>query len=467
MTRLTRAFLEKALEARAPRFCEHVPEDLGELATDTRAELAGQLFVALVGERFDAHTFADEALAKGASAVLVERGRLSWTSGCFIEVDDTLRALQDIAEAHLLASPARRVALTGSNGKTTTKELIAAALRACVGEDAVLATAGNLNNHVGLPLTVLRVTRRHQVAVLEMGMNHLGEIARLAEIAHPEVGLVTNIGTAHAGNVGGVEGVARAKGELFEGLSPTGVGVVNADDPRCVAQADARLSARRVTFGRAAGADVRVLSVQPHEESGLLVQLWYEGATVTVRVPLEGEHNAVNAAGAVACAVALELPFEEAASGLERTPLVGGRLVRKRSARGALVLDDSYNANPDSMRAGLVTLAGVAGTRRRCAALGEMLELGEGAEALHREVGAAVATSGVTRAFFCGTFAEAYKQGAEEAGLPASAIAVAPDSVALAPAVAAAVGEGDAILVKGSRGARMERVVEHLEREGS
>lgn len=464
MTRLSRGFLEKALVERAARFGDEVPEDLGELATDTRVDLAGKLFVALVGERFDAHAFAAEALAKGASAAIVERGRVAAPSERFIEVDDTLRALQDIASAHLLSSRARRVALTGSNGKTTTKELLAACLRACLGEDAVLATAGNLNNHVGLPLTALRVEPRHQVAVLEMGMNHLGEIARLAEIARPEVGLITNIGSAHAGNLGGIEGVARAKGELFERLVENGVGVVNADDPRCVAQADARLTGRRVTFGKAPGADVRLLSVKPHEESGLVVQLWHEGATVAVRVPLEGEHNAGNAAGAVATAVALGLPFEKAALGLEKTPLVSGRLVRKRSAEGALVLDDSYNANPDSMRAGLETLAALAGERRRCAALGEMFELGDDAERLHAEVGTAVAEAGVTRAFFCGTYAEAYKRGAEAGGLAASAIDVAEDSAALAPLVAAALTEADAILIKGSRGARMERVVEPLER---
>lgn len=464
MTRLSRRFVEAALAARSARFGSEVPADLGELATDTRAELEGRLFVALVGDRFDAHTFAADALAKGASAVLVERGRVAAPRDRCIEVDDTLRALQDIASAHLLEARARRVALTGSNGKTTTKELIAACLRACLGDDAVLATAGNLNNHVGLPLTALRVEPAHQVAVLEMGMNHLGEIARLAEIARPEVGLITNIGTAHAGNLGGIDGVARAKGELFEGLVENGVGVVNVDDARCVAQADTRLRGRRVTFGRGPEADVRLLSVKPHDESGLFVQLWHEGSTVTVRLPLEGEHNAENAAGAVATAVALGFPFEKAAYGLERVPPVSGRLVRKRAASGALILDDSYNANPDSMRAGLAALAALAGDRRRCAALGEMFELGDDAEHLHAQVGTAVAKAGVTHAFFCGTYAEAYKRGAEAGGLPSSNIDVAPDSAALAPLVASALRESDVILIKGSRGARMERVVERLER---
>ncbi len=462
MIRLSRGFLERALAGRDLRLGASVPDDLGEIATDTRADLRGKLFVALVGERFDAHAFVDEALAKGATAALVERARGQGRSPRLLEVDDTLVALQDLAATHLRESGVRRVALTGSNGKTTTKELVAACVRACVGEDAVLATAGNLNNHVGLPLTALRVEPRHQVAVLEMGMNHLGEIERLCAIARPEVGLITNIGTAHAGNLGGVEGVARAKGELFEGLAPDGIGVVNADDARCLAQADSRLRGRRVTFGRAARVDVRLLSVKTDPERGLVIQLWHEGATVTVRLPLEGEHNAQNAAGAVATAVALGLPFETAAHGLENSASAAGRLVRTRAASGALLLDDTYNANPDSMRAGLLALSNVAGDRRRCAALGEMLELGDEAEALHEDTGAAVAEAGVTRAFFCGTYAEAYKRGAERAGLAAAAIDIAADSAALAPLVAGAVGAHDAVLVKGSRGARMERVVEHL-----
>lgn len=467
MTRLSRAFLERALAQRTATLGAAVPDDVGDVATDTRADLSGKLFVALVGERFDAHSFIPEALAKGPSAVVVERGRSPVDDPRLVEVDDTLLALQDLASTHLLDSRVRRVALTGSNGKTTTKELIAACLRACTSDDAVLATSGNLNNHVGLPLTALRVEPRHEIAVLEMGMNHLGEIQRLCDIARPEVGLVTNIGTAHAGNVGGIEGVARAKGELFEGLGAQGVGVVNADDPRCLAQADARLQGPRVTFGRSAGADVRVLSVKPHDVSGLVVQLWYEGSTVSVRVPLEGEHNAQNAAGAVATAVALGLSFEQAANGLEGSVRAEGRLVRKTTPSGALLLDDTYNANPDSMRAGLAALKALSGERRRCVALGDMLELGGDAEALHEDIGRAAVESGVTRAFFCGTFSQSYQRGAEAAGMSPAVIDTAPDSAALATVVVRELRAADVILVKGSRGARMERVVEALEAGGS
>jgi UDP-N-acetylmuramoyl-tripeptide--D-alanyl-D-alanine ligase len=454
---LTLPLVQHALRARQLRIVGDVPHDLGTVATDTRAALAEKLFVALVGERFDAHEFVEAALKQGARAVLVQRGSAVEPR---LEVDDTLLALQDLAAAWLLEHPVRRVALTGSNGKTTTKELIAGCLKACLGDDAVLATTGNLNNHVGLPLTALRVFDEHRACVLEMGMNHIGEIARLCEIASPEVGLVTNIGLAHAGNVGGIEGVARAKGELFAGLAPGGTGVINLDDHRCVSQADRSLTGPRVTFGAGARADVRLLAARAGAEGGLDIELSCQGKTACARVPYEGQHNALNAAGAVAVAVALGLDFEQAVAGLARSVQVAGRLVRHTLAGGGILLDDSYNANPDSMRAGFATLASLASGRPMAAALGEMLELGDEAEAEHEATGRALAESGVKLAFFSGPFADAYRRGTLARGL--ASVFTAPDSAALAHIVADKLERGHALLVKGSRGARMERVVERL-----
>lgn len=456
-----RELVERALASRDPAFGAAVPDDLGEVATDTRADVNGCLFFALAGERFDAHDFAGEALERGATAVVVQRVPDGVAAERLIVVDDVLTALQDLAHTHLLALEARRVALTGSNGKTTTKELIAAAVGACVGADRVLATLGNLNNHIGLPLTALRLHSDHAVAVLEMGMNHLREIERLCEIAAPDVGLITNVGWAHAGNVGGVDGVAQAKGELFEGLGKDAVGVVNADDERVVAQADARLKGRRLTFGRAADADVRIVREAAHPDAGIVVTLAHDGHEVEAHVPYEGAHNAANAAGAVAVAVALGLEFEKAAAGLQDANVVGGRVVRRTAKNGALLLDDTYNANPDSMRAAFAALASVAGGRRRAAALGVMLELSD-APAQHEDVGRAAADSGISVLFACGPHREDYARGARAGGLSEDAIFLAEDSGALADVVDRHLAEDDALVAKGSRGARMERVVERL-----
>lgn len=465
MTELTRDFLAAALPTAT--IAAAVPPSLDGTFTDTRAAKRGALFVALVGDRFDAHAFVADALRAGAGAAVVEAGKdLPGVppDAPLIVVEDALKALQDLAAAHLARLPARRVGLTGSNGKTTTKELVAAALRAVLGDDAVLATEGNLNNHVGLPLTALRAHAGHRALVLEMGMNHLGEIATLAAIAKPHVGLITNIGTAHAGNVGGIEGVARAKAELFEALGAGDVAVVNADDPRAVREAQTKAKCRHVSFGRAAWADVRLASTTTLPEGGMELGFVVGGAAVTARVPLEGRHNAVNAAGALAVAVALGLDVAAAAAGLAQTAHAKGRLARFTLGGDVLVLDDTYNANPDSMEAGLEALVELAGPRRKVAALGQMLELGEGATAAHRHIGASVAQHGVVALYACGDLGKHYGEGAIAAGLSPDAFVWAQDSAALAPLVAAGLNGGDAILIKGSRGARMEVVVDALKK---
>jgi MurE/MurF fusion protein len=432
------------------------------VSTDSRAIEPGCLFVPLVGDRFDGHAFVEGALQAGAAAALVARNTplAARTDLPLYVVDDTLAALQVLAERWLQALPATRIGLTGSNGKTTTKELLAAALRAGFGDDAVLATFGNLNNHIGVPLTALTVEAHHRVAVFEMGMNHLGEIASYCAVARPTIGLVVNMGTAHAGNVGGVEGVARAKAELFEALPAAGVAVVNGDDARCVREAQAKSRAPVLFFGTAPYADVRLDDVVDIETGGQQLVLRRGDESVIVTIPLDGRHNAQNAAGAVAAAVAAGVDFRTAVLGLADVHQAGGRLQRKRRADGLLILDDSYNANPDSMEAGLETLRHVAGGRRRIAVLGEMLELGPLSGSAHKHIGAAAAQSGLAALFVCGGHKDDYAAGAHGAGL--KDVVVAADSAALAPLVAAAVAAGDVVLVKGSRGARMERVVEAL-----
>ncbi|MBI1948020.1 MAG: UDP-N-acetylmuramoyl-L-alanyl-D-glutamate--2,6-diaminopimelate ligase [Deltaproteobacteria bacterium] len=465
---LDAAFIERALADRGVELHGRLPGVLLGVSTDSRAIEPGSLFVALKGESFDGHGFVKQAIVEGgALAAMVERGARATVVDQWplVIVDDTLRALQDLARAYLATLVAKKVALTGSNGKTTTKELIAAALRAGYGEPFVLATEGNLNNHIGVPLTALRAEPEHRALVFELGMNHLGEIAALCRIVRPEVGLITNIGTAHAGNVGGVEGVAQAKAELFEALPESGVAVVNADDPRCVREAQSKARCRQLAFGRAPWAEVRLLAARDLPQGGQELELSHASKTVEVTIPLDGRHNAVNAAGAVAVGVALGLPFADCALGLAGVRGAHGRLERRVRADGAWILDDTYNANPDSMEAALATMAELAGQRRRVVALGEMRELGSYAEAAHRHIGAAAAQAGAALLLCCGEHGRLYGEGAMRAGLAADRVLWAADSAALAPLARAQVHAGDVVLVKGSRGARMERVVEALTTE--
>jgi len=450
---------DELLRALAPRRARAVGSlvDVRGVSTDSRAIAAGSLFVALSGDRFDGHAFVEAAAARGAAAALVSREVPSAIP--LVVVDDTLTALQDLATFHLARVPARRLALTGSNGKTSTKELARAALAGGLGDDRVSATRGNLNNHIGVPLTAFDVDVRHAAVVFEMGMNHLGEIARLAEIVHPSVGLVTNIGSAHAANVGGIEGVARAKGELFDALGDAGTAIVNVDDARCVAAARGH-TGPRLTFALDAPADVRARVVGASQE-GLALEIAHAGVTREGRIPLVGRHHARNAAGAVAMALAAGVSLDDAVRGLARAKESGGRLVWKTRGDGAVVLDDTYNANPDSLRAALTTLRELAEERRTVACIGDMLELDE-PERSHDEIGRFVASLGLDRLFTAGPLARRVHDAAVAHGMAASACVHAADSAALGVVARGVVGERDIVLVKGSRGARMERVVTAL-----
>ncbi|HEY4222561.1 MAG TPA: UDP-N-acetylmuramoyl-tripeptide--D-alanyl-D-alanine ligase, partial [Myxococcota bacterium] len=449
---------------------------LAGVSTDSRAVTPRSLFVALAGEHFDAHTFAEASLRAGAGAVLVSRahaatqGIVEAGHGAAIVVDDTLVALQALARAHVAKLAGTRIALTGSNGKTTTKELIAASLKAALGAPYVVTTAGNLNNHIGVPLTALVCEPEHKALVFEMGMNHEGEIALLADIVKPAIGLITNIGTAHQGNFAdGAVGVARAKSELFAALPKSGVAVVNADDPQCIREAQRVADCKHVSFGWASWADVRLVNVSDRESGGQDLTLMYAGQSVDVAIPLEGRHNAQNAAGAVAVAVAAGLPFDVCARGLAQVHKAHGRLERITLRGDVWLLDDTYNANPDSMEAALYALVEIAGTRKKIIVLGEMRELGAYAEQEHRHVGAGAGAAGAHTIFACGELGKLYLDGARSVArtkLPGSApapqLSWALTNTELAQMVVSAVGDGDVVLVKGSRGARMEVVVDAL-----
>jgi len=329
----------------------------------------------------------------------------------------------------------------------------------------VLKTEGNLNNEVGVPLTLLGLTAEHRAAVVEMGMNHPGEIARLAAIASPQVGVVTNAAAAHLEGLGSVDGVADAKAELYAGLPPGGVAVVNADDARMLKRAQAT-GRRLLTFaaGRQRRGDVVVLEILSQTAEGIRFVLGIGNREVEAALPLVGAHNAANAAAAACAAIALGCTDREIVRGLAAVRPVGRRLRLERLPSGVLLVDDCYNANPLSMGAALATLAELARAEggRPVAVLGDMLELGPDELALHRGVGEAAARAGVEHLLAFGPRARATVAGAVAAGLPASRTFHTEDVAALAAEVRAHAGARDVLLVKGSRGMKLERLVEAL-----
>jgi UDP-N-acetylmuramoyl-tripeptide--D-alanyl-D-alanine ligase len=429
-------------------------------AADSRAVKAEQLFFALPGERVDGFDFAAQAAAAGASGVVVAAAR-GLPAGCagaaVIAVEDPRRALGDLARAVRAEFRGRLVAVTGSNGKTTTKELCAAALRP-LGD--VLRTPGNFNTDVGLPLTILSASGGEAAWVLEMAMRAPGEIAYLTEIARPEIGIITNVAAAHLETLGSIEGVARAKGELFAGLGPAAIAVLPVDDPLIAAQAAPIDPGRRLTFGGRAAGDVRVLDFVPAGAGGAVVRYAVRGTPVVARLPLGGVHNARNGAAALAAALAAGVAPVEAARGLESVALPPHRSAPVE-AGGRTILDDCYNANPASMDAALEALAAAAGSGRRFAILGDMLELGPGAEAAHRALGRAAGgvLSGLAAV---GAQAPLVVESARAAGLDAGHAVSADSPEAAAAALAPWTAPGDWILVKASRGLRLERAVDAL-----
>jgi UDP-N-acetylmuramoyl-tripeptide--D-alanyl-D-alanine ligase len=443
-------------------------------AYDSRGVSPGRLFFALPGARVDGFDFCAEAEARGAAALVVAAARgLPGAPGIpVVAVADPLAALAALSRAARAAFTGAVVAITGSNGKTTTKELCAAAL-GTVGP--VLRTAGSLNTEVGLPITILEAVGDEPYWVLELAMRGRGQIATLTEIARPDVGVITNVGAAHLELLGSLQEVARAKGELFAGLGPNAIAVLPGGDPLIEAEAAHLPETRKLRFqgtessrlaatGRAdvnVDLDVEIVGTASDGVGGQRVTYRVKRETVTAHLPLVGIHNARNGAAALAVASALGLSPWQAAQGLSAVVLPPHRS-HAIAAGGRTVLDDCYNANPGSMRAGLAMLVATATDRRRAyAVLGDMLELGPDSEELHRALGREVGPE-VTGLGVVGELARHIATGAEEAGLDPARIVAGKDPVAVAETVAGWTVPGDVILVKASRGARLERAVEAL-----
>ena len=428
------------------------------VSTDTRQLRQGELFVALRGPNFDGHDYLAAARQRGAAGALVER-----SDACDIatvQVADSLRGLGRLGQLWRLRSPARVVAVTGSNGKTTLKEMIAAIL-ACQGP--VLATQGNLNNAIGVPLTLCRL-RDEQFAVIELGANHRGEIDYLSGLVRPDVAVLNNAGRAHLEGFGSLEGVAQAKAEIINGLGVDGVFVFNADDRFAAMWRQLAAEHGQCTFGVVNPADVS-------SPADAYEVVWKAGrfdarfpvicaqGEVEINLQLAGEHNRMNALAAIAASLAAGATLAQAAQGLHDLAPVAGRLCPLPGVNGARLIDDSYNANPDSVIAALRVLGSAPG--RRTLVLGDLAELGDDAEALHRQLGVQAAKFGVDRLLTVGVLSAHTGQAFDGEHQHY------PDRASLVDVLMAELSEDDSILIKGSRSSKMDQLVAGLRLEGA
>jgi len=426
------------------------------VSIDTRTLAVGAVFFAIVGHDRDGHAFLDEAAARGAACLVVSslpddlRG-----STPVVLVEDTTQALGRLAAYHRARFSLPVAAVTGSNGKTTTKEMMASVLGAL---GPVLKPESSFNNQWGLPLTLFRLGPEHRAAALELGANQPGEIAALARICQPTVGIVTVVASAHTEFFGSLDGVQAEKSALVRAIPPEGAVVLNADDARVLAMRE-QAAARVLTYGTSAAADVRAVGSAVETAEGVRFMLAMGGQERSVRLAFAGRHNVINALAAAGAGRALGLGLDQIAAGLEAARPAKGRCVWRRSG-GITILDDTYNANPSSLIAALDTLAAGAGAARRVVVLGDMLELGAGAEAAHREAGRAIAAAGVAELIGVGRHARTAVEAARASGLAESHhTATFEDTVVL---LLKRLVPGDALLVKGSRGMRMEQVVDAL-----
>ncbi len=439
---------------------------VSSVAIDSRAAGPGALFFALSGERVNGHEFVGAAAAAGAMGAVVSKARALDSYGDLprqlgvITVDDAARALSDLAGWHRRLMNATVIGVTGSAGKTTTKDMIAAVLGASL---AVLATEGNMNNEIGLPLTLLRLEPDHDAAVLEMAMRAPGQIAALAAVARPDAGVITNVGSAHIGLLGSKDRIADAKAELIRALPAHGFAILNGDDPR--ARAMERFApGRSVLYGLAPDCCVRAADiVLSEDETSFTVTVDGQAASaMRVTIPMPGRHNVSNALAAWALGWRLGIDFEAMAVGLASFTPSAMRMHFVQTPGGYTVIDDTYNANPASVRCAIDAAMQHAGGRRVIAVLGDMLELGDEGPSVHAELGEYAARAGVSAVVTVGPLAAFARASAVDAGCDVGLCRACADNPCAAQTVGELAKPGDVVLVKGSRGMRMEQIVSAL-----
>ena len=429
------------------------------VSTDSRSIKPGELFFALRGERFDGHRFVTEALKQGGrGAVVDQKGEeIANKTITLIQVADTLQALGDLANLWRKKHPIPVIAVVGSNGKTTTKEMVAGILERT---ETVLKNPGNLNNLIGLPLSLLKMNAKDSVAVLEMGMNRMGEILRLTRIAEPDVGIITNIGPVHLEGVGSIDGVMKAKGELLEGMEAHGTFIFNADDPRVVALGTKFMGAK-ISFGIKNPADWMAREIHTRRDGGVSFRLAGPAGESAIALKLMGGHQVYNALAASVAASHLGVGIKDIKEGLDAFQPPPMRMELMKKGNGITIINDAYNANPPSMESALHTLAEVT-KGRKIAVLGDMWELGEFAQQAHRELGRQAKEFGIDLLFLLGQFAPHVAQGAQEAGMSPKAVYIGEDHHAVSLRLARIVHKGDWVLVKGSRIMNMETIIREL-----
>ena len=433
--------------------------------SDSRTVQRGELFWALKGDRFDGHDFASRAIMQGASGLVVQKDFPDSLKNvppiAVIAVDDTLRALGDLAAWWRRQHVAKVAAITGSSGKTTAKEMTAAILQ--VG-NKTLKNPGNHNNLIGLPVTLLKLERTHQRAVLEMGMNHKGEIARLTEISNPEVAVILNVGMAHLEGLGNIDGVAEAKTEMMEKLSPEAKIILNGDDEILMKHA-ARFDREFVTFGLNKGNNIQGMDIKRYGSDGMRFDLICDDNSWPITLGVLGVHNVKNALAAAAVALSLDEPMAHIVKGLGIFSGIKGRFQSIPLQKDILLIDDTYNANPSALKAALHSAAPmVRKDGRFFVGLGDMLELGQAAPSAHREAGRRIADSGASWLFAMGIHADDVKEGAIAAGMPSNRVIISKTHDELTTKIIQEVKSKDMVFLKGSRMMQFEKVSEVLQR---
>ena len=457
---MPRFSLDEIVQATGAAFSGGAETIFSDVTTDTRTIEKGALFIALKGERFNGEDFLQKAQEAGAAGVLVSNGcsaeKTDGLSIAVLRVPDTLKAYQQIAHAWREKFTLPVVAITGSNGKTTTKDLTASVLGASF---PVLRTEANFNNEIGLPKTLLGLRDEHKAAVVEIGMRGLGQIEALAPIAAPTVGVVTNVGETHIELLGSIENIAKAKSEMVEALGEGGTAVLNADDPRVSAMREkAKKGVSVVTFGESENADVRGTEIVQDGMESRFTATFPDGKKQSYRLPLPGRHNISNALAALAVGYAMGLSPKAMAAGLEAPAMSGARFACEK--RGDyMIINDAYNASPLSMSAAIRTMKEIA-KGRRVAVFGDMLELGDVAKEAHRRVGEELAKSGAEVLVTRGALGEEIAAGAEAAGMTEVYRAASHEEAAAK--LKEILRPGDTVLFKGSHGMQMGKIIELL-----